>query len=266
MYVQRLVSFKFQRQQINVVINHHCYDTMTLNPNNETELHGIAAVLLCDELTVWRDAYVMSWPVPSWPCDDMTAWRDDRVTSWLVARLGQVYWRWRRLIALPAIACGLLRFSGGPEPNKLFYYYSTRFDYLWPLIPHRTDVIITQQLTCNISCALATAICALTCSMSSSFFDESSLEPELGKLDEKSDISNVLTLTDNFSINNFRLINFCKSRLQIEITDRRGRAVMPKPTEFSLGNRIIIFISSSREDIIIALRSAFNRWRYRRRG
>jgi len=85
MYVQRLVSFKFQRPQITVVTNHPCYDTVILNPNIETELHGIAVVLLCDELTVWRDAYVTSWPVPSWSCDDMTAWRDDRVTSWLVA-------------------------------------------------------------------------------------------------------------------------------------------------------------------------------------
>ena len=63
---------------------------MTLNPNNETELHGIAVVLLCDELTVWRDAYVTSWPVPSWLYDDMTAWRDDRVTSWLVAFMSSV--------------------------------------------------------------------------------------------------------------------------------------------------------------------------------
>jgi len=38
--------------QITVVTNHPCYDTVTLNPNNfETELHGIAVVLLCDELT-----------------------------------------------------------------------------------------------------------------------------------------------------------------------------------------------------------------------
>jgi len=50
-YVQRLVSFKFQRPQITVVTNHHCYDTVTLNPNNETKLHGIAVALLCDELT-----------------------------------------------------------------------------------------------------------------------------------------------------------------------------------------------------------------------
>jgi len=85
MYVQRLVSFKFQRLQITVFTNHPCYDAVILNPNIETELHGIAVVLLCDELTMWRDAYVTSWPVPSWPCDDMTAWRDDRVTSWLVA-------------------------------------------------------------------------------------------------------------------------------------------------------------------------------------
>jgi len=52
MYVQRLVSFKFPRPQITVVTNHPCYDTVTLNPNNETKLHGIAVVLLCDELTV----------------------------------------------------------------------------------------------------------------------------------------------------------------------------------------------------------------------
>jgi len=54
MYAQRLVSFKFQHPQITVVTNDHCYNTMTLNPNNETELHGIAVVLLCDELTVTR--------------------------------------------------------------------------------------------------------------------------------------------------------------------------------------------------------------------
>jgi len=30
----------------------YCYDTVTLNPNNQTELHGIAVALLCDELTV----------------------------------------------------------------------------------------------------------------------------------------------------------------------------------------------------------------------
>jgi len=52
MHVQRLGSFKFQHQQITVVTNHPCYDTVTLNPNNETELHGIAVVLLRDELTV----------------------------------------------------------------------------------------------------------------------------------------------------------------------------------------------------------------------
>jgi len=52
MYVQRLVSFKFQSPQITGVTNHPCYDTVTLNPNNETELHGIAAVLLCEELTL----------------------------------------------------------------------------------------------------------------------------------------------------------------------------------------------------------------------
>jgi len=51
MYAQRLVSFKFQRPQITVVTNHPCYDTLILNPNIETELHGIAVVLLCDELT-----------------------------------------------------------------------------------------------------------------------------------------------------------------------------------------------------------------------
>jgi len=53
-YVQRQVSLKFQRPKITVVANHLCYDTVTLNPNNETELHGIAVVLLCDELTVTR--------------------------------------------------------------------------------------------------------------------------------------------------------------------------------------------------------------------
>jgi len=54
MYVQRLVSFKFQRLQITVFTNHPCYDTVILNPNIETKLHGngIAVVLLCDELTV----------------------------------------------------------------------------------------------------------------------------------------------------------------------------------------------------------------------
>jgi len=51
-YVQRIVSFKFQRPQITVVTSHRCYDTVTLNPNNETKLHGIAVALLCDELTV----------------------------------------------------------------------------------------------------------------------------------------------------------------------------------------------------------------------
>jgi len=83
MYVQRLVSFKFQRPQITVVTNHHCYDTVTLNPNNETELHGIAVVFImwrvdcvtrrvCDELTgaeliVWRHDRVTRWP-----CDELT--------------------------------------------------------------------------------------------------------------------------------------------------------------------------------------------------
>jgi len=52
MYVQRLVSFKFQPPKITVVTSHPCYDTVTLNPNNGTELHGIAVALLCDELTV----------------------------------------------------------------------------------------------------------------------------------------------------------------------------------------------------------------------
>jgi len=55
MYVQRFVSFKFQRLQITVFTNHPCYNTVILNPNIETEvteLHGIAVVLLCDELTV----------------------------------------------------------------------------------------------------------------------------------------------------------------------------------------------------------------------
>jgi len=54
MYVQRLVSFKFQRPHITVVTSHPCYYTVTLNPNIETELHGIAVALLCDELTVTR--------------------------------------------------------------------------------------------------------------------------------------------------------------------------------------------------------------------
>jgi len=57
MNVQRLVSFKLQRPQITVVTSHPCYDTVTLNPNNQTELHGIAVALLCVELTVGRDAY-----------------------------------------------------------------------------------------------------------------------------------------------------------------------------------------------------------------
>jgi len=53
MYVQLLVSFKFKHPQITVVSHYHpCYDTVTLNSNNETELHGIAVVLLCDKLTV----------------------------------------------------------------------------------------------------------------------------------------------------------------------------------------------------------------------
>jgi len=86
MYVHRLVSFKFQRLQITVFTNHPWYDTVILNPNIETELHGIALVVLYDELTVWRDVYVTSWP-----CDSMTAWRDDRVTSWLVAFRDTVY-------------------------------------------------------------------------------------------------------------------------------------------------------------------------------
>ena len=29
-------------------------------------------VFACDELTVWRDAFVTSWPVTSWPCDELT--------------------------------------------------------------------------------------------------------------------------------------------------------------------------------------------------
>jgi len=66
MYVQRLVSFKFPRPQ---VTNHPCYDSVTLYPNHQTELNGIAVALLCDELTG----------------DKLTVWRDDRVTSWLVA-------------------------------------------------------------------------------------------------------------------------------------------------------------------------------------
>jgi len=52
LHVQRLVSFKFQRPQITFVTSHPCYDTVTLNPSNGTELHGIAVVLLCDEFTV----------------------------------------------------------------------------------------------------------------------------------------------------------------------------------------------------------------------
>jgi len=71
MYVQRLVSFKFPRPQVTVVTSHPCYDTVTLNPNNETELHGIAVVLLCDELTVTRHI-----------CDELTVWRHDRVMRW----------------------------------------------------------------------------------------------------------------------------------------------------------------------------------------
>jgi len=63
MYVQCLVSFKFQCPQITVVTSHPCYDTVTLNANNETELHAIAVALLGDDLTVWRDAYVTSWLV-----------------------------------------------------------------------------------------------------------------------------------------------------------------------------------------------------------
>jgi len=51
-HVQRLISFKFQCLQITVFTNHPCYDTVILNPNVETKLHGIAVVLLCDELTV----------------------------------------------------------------------------------------------------------------------------------------------------------------------------------------------------------------------
>ena len=75
MYVQRLFSFKFQRPQVTVVTNHSCYDTVILNPNNETELHGIAVVLLCDELTgveltVWRHDRVTRWP-----CDELTGSR-----------------------------------------------------------------------------------------------------------------------------------------------------------------------------------------------
>jgi len=54
MYVQLLISFKFPRPQVTVVTNHPCCDTVTLNPNNQTELHGIAVALLCDELTVTR--------------------------------------------------------------------------------------------------------------------------------------------------------------------------------------------------------------------
>jgi len=50
-HVVHVFSFKFQRPQITVVTSHPCYDTVTLNPNNETELHGIAVVLLCDKLT-----------------------------------------------------------------------------------------------------------------------------------------------------------------------------------------------------------------------
>jgi len=49
--VQRFVSFKCPHPQITVVTYHPCYDTVTLNPNNQTELHGIAVALLCDELT-----------------------------------------------------------------------------------------------------------------------------------------------------------------------------------------------------------------------
>jgi len=73
--VHRPVSFKFPRPQITDVTNHSCHDTVTLNPNNQTELHGVAVALLCDELTVW-------WDVCVWRVD---WWRHDRVTSWLVA-------------------------------------------------------------------------------------------------------------------------------------------------------------------------------------
>jgi len=47
---------------------------VTLNPNNQTELHGIAVALICHELTVWWDACVTSWSVMSWPCDELTVW------------------------------------------------------------------------------------------------------------------------------------------------------------------------------------------------
>jgi len=50
--VQRLVFVKFPRPQITVVTNRQCYDTVTLNSNNKTELHGIAVALLRDKLTV----------------------------------------------------------------------------------------------------------------------------------------------------------------------------------------------------------------------
>jgi len=42
----------YQQPQITVFTNHPCYDTVILSPNIQTELHGIAVVLLCDELTV----------------------------------------------------------------------------------------------------------------------------------------------------------------------------------------------------------------------
>ena len=65
-------------------------------------------VLPCDELTVWWDVSVTSWPVTSWPCDDMTVWRDDPVTSWLVASIvfspGQVH----RLNFWPVFECLLV--------------------------------------------------------------------------------------------------------------------------------------------------------------
>ena len=81
---------------------------VTLSPNNQTELHGIAYVLLYRPTRSSRNYAVhvehRFWVIPdrraykkfydwwfcyvlvtSWLCDDMTAWRDDRVMSWPAA-------------------------------------------------------------------------------------------------------------------------------------------------------------------------------------
>jgi len=72
MCVQRFVSFKFQRPQIIVVTNHSCYDTVTLNPNNQTELLGIAVALLSARLW-WVDCVTRRL------CDELTG---DELTMW----------------------------------------------------------------------------------------------------------------------------------------------------------------------------------------